>query len=279
MTVKDVLVALTSYPEPTPIEVIDDAVSFATFFNAHITAIACEARVEVPGNLLGGMLIDVAGMAASEARKSLNNAEDLLAAFGVRAEKAKLLHEKILERCVTYKVSDTLVDCARLRDITIVSVPATDDQWFAEAVIFGSGKPTLVIPERRRAKMFALTTIVIAWDFSRAAARAVADAMPVLKKAKQVRIVTVVNEKEFRGGHAAEELAKNLLRHGVDTAIDEVDATKRPVAEVLESYVVSCGADVLVMGAYGHSRVREFILGGATRSLLANPPLPIMFSH
>lgn len=221
----------------------------------------------------------MAGLAAAEARKSLKNAQDLLATFESAAEKAGLLQEEILERCVTYKVSDTFVEYTRLRDLAIVSVPESYDQWYAEAVIFGPGKPTLVLPERPRTNSLELTTVVVAWDFSRAAARAIADAMPVLQKAKRVRVVTVFNEKALGTTHSAEEVAKNLSRHGVDATVDEVDAASRPIGEVLERHAASCAADILVMGAYGHSRVREFILGGATRSLLARPPLPILFSH
>lgn len=279
MAIKDVLLTLTSYPEATPVTVIEDAVSFASSLGAQIAAIACEARVEVPGSFLASSLVDVAAMAASEARKSQKNAQDLLASFETAAAKAGLLHEKILERCVTHDVSDTLVEYARFRDLTIVSVPESYDQWYAEALIFGSGKPTLVLPERPRTRSFELNTVVVAWDFGRAAARAIADAMPVLEKAKQVRVVTVFNEKDLGSRHSAEEVAKNLSRHGVVATVDEVDAAARPIGEVLASHAASCGADVLVMGAYGHSRIREFILGGATRSLLARPPLPILFSH
>ncbi len=135
------------------------------------------------------------------------------------------------------------------------------------------------MPERPRAKPFDLKTVVVAWDFSRAAARAVADAIPLLEKAKEVRIVTVTNEKIFDSKHSAEELAKNLSRHGIDVVLDKVDAAGRAIGEVLEAHAASCKADILVMGAYGHSRFREFILGGATRSLLSKPPIPILFSH
>ena len=90
---------------------------------------------------------------------------------------------------------------------------------------------------------------MVAWDFGRAAARAIADAMPVLEKAKQVRVVTVFNEKDLSVRHSAEEVAKNLSRHGVVATVDEVDAAARPIGEVLASHAASCGADVLVMGA------------------------------
>jgi len=122
-------------------------------------------------------------------------------------------------------------------------------------------------------------TIVVAWDFTRAAARAVADAMPILERANKVRIVTVTNEKLFDSKRSSEELAKNLSRHDVDVIVYRVDAAGRSIGNVLKREVADCSADLLVMGAYGHSRFSEFILGGATKSLLSKPPLPILFSH
>jgi len=103
--------------------------------------------------------------------------------------------------------------------------------------------------------------------------------MPLLEMANKVRIVTILNEKRLDSKHSAEELAKNLSRHGVEIVLDRVDAKGRPIGGVLEAYVVSHEPDLLVMGAYGHSRLREFVLGGATDSLLSKPPLPILFSH
>ena len=92
-------------------------------------------------------------------------------------------------------------------------------------------------------------------------------------------MVTVLNEKLLDTKHSAEELSKNLSRHGIDVVLDRVDAKGRPIGDVLEAYVASLAADLLVMGAYGHSRLRELVLGGATKRLLSKPPLPILFSH
>lgn len=277
MAFKDILVTLTSYPEPTPVSVAEDAVAIAAALGAHLAAVACEVHVEIPGHFLSGGVVP--GIVAGEAAKSRKNAQSLLAAFDAAADKAGVAHETILEKAPTSAVQDLLVDYARLRDLTIVSVPEGYDQWYAEAVIFGSGRPTLILPESPRSRPFELGTVVVAWDFSRAAARAVADALPLLEKAKKVRIVTVANEKEFDTKHSAEELAKNLARHGIDVVLDKVDAKDKAIGDVLEAYVAAQRADVLVMGAYGHARWREFILGGATRNLLSKPPLPILFSH
>jgi nucleotide-binding universal stress UspA family protein len=277
MAFKDILVALTSYPEPAPVSVVDDAVSVATALGSHLAALSFETRVQVPGHFISNSL--VSGMIAAETEKSRNNARELLAAFDASAERAGILHETILEKCITLDVPHILVEYARLRDLTILSVPVSSDQWFAEAIIFGSGKPTLILPESPLSRPFELGTVAVAWDFSRAAARAVSDALPILEKARKVRVATVVKEKTLDTRRSAEELTRNLARHGIDVVLDKVDAKGSPIGSVLQSYALSHQADLLVMGAYGHSRLREFVLGGATRSLLSKPPLPILFSH
>ena len=276
---KDILLALTSYPEPPPLSVVDDAVSIAAVFGAHLTALSCETHVEVPGHFLSGSFAGIPGIIAGEGAKSRQNAQDLLAAFDKAAKKADVPYETILQKCSLTELPDLLVDYARLRDLTFVSVPEAYDHTYAEVLIFGSGKPTLVLPKTPRSRPFELATVAVAWDFSRAAARAISDALPLLEKARKVRVVTIVDEKNIDSKHSAEELAKNLARHGIDIVLDKVEARTKPIGCVLESYTLSHGVDLLVMGAYGHSRLRQFILGGATKSLLSNPPLPILFSH
>jgi len=277
MAFKDILVALNSYPDPTPVSAVEDAVSVAAALGAHLAALSCETHVQLPGHFVSASM--VSGMIAGEAAKSRKSAHELLAAFDAAAEKAGILHETIFEKCLTLEVPDLLVEYARLRDLTILPMPASSDKWYAEAIIFGSGKPTLILPENPKRRPFQLGTVAVAWDFSRAAARAIADALPLLELAKKVRIVTVVNEKALDTKRSGEEVAKNLARHGVDVVLDEVDAKGQSIGAVLDSYTSSQGADLLVMGAYGHARWREFVLGGATRSLLSKPPVPILFSH
>ncbi len=277
MSIRDLLLTLTSYPDQTPVSVVDSAVSLASSLGAHIAAISCEVHVQVPGSFLS--FGTAGGIAAGEAHRSLKNAQALLAAFEAAAERAGVLHETILERSLSHQIPDRLVEYARLRDLTIVPVPDSYDQWYAEAIIFGSGRPTLVLPESIALGPLQLNTVVVAWDFSRAAARAVADAMPLLERAKKVHIVTVTNEKVIDSKRSSEELAKNLSRHGIDVVVDRVDAAGRSIGNVLKREVASHNADLLVMGAYGHSRFSEFVLGGATKSMLSKPLLPILFSH
>jgi len=279
MAFRDVLLTLTSYPEPTPVSVVEDAVAIAAALGAHIAGLSCEIHVQLPGHFISGSMVGLPGIIAGEAAKSRRNAKDLIAAFDTASEKLGVSRESILQKCKSFEVPDLLVEYARLRDLTIVPVPESYDQWYAEAVIFGSGRPTLVLPQTPRSRPFELGIVAVAWDFSRAAARAIADAIPILEKAREARIVTVTNEKVLDSKHSSEELAKNLSRHGIDVVLDKVDAAGRTIGEVLKAHTASCKADILVMGAYGHSKFREFFLGGATKSLLSKPPLPILFSH
>jgi nucleotide-binding universal stress UspA family protein len=278
MALNDLLLTLASYPDPTPVTVIEDAVSVASVLGAHIAALTCEVHVEVPGHFISGSAFGLPGIIAGEAGKSRRNARDLIAAFDAAAAKSGVSSDSIVEKCKSsFEVAELLVEYARLRDLTIV--PESADRTYAETVIFASGRPTLILPLNQRARHFALGTVAVAWDFSRAAARAVSDALPFLERAQKVRVVTVLNEKHLDNEHSAEELSKNLSRHGIDVVLDKVDARGRAIGDVLRTYVASHDVDVLVMGAYGHSRFREFVLGGATQSLLSKPPLPILFSH
>jgi len=277
LAINDILLTLKSYPEPTPVSVIEEAIAVASGLGAHIAALSCEMRVEVPGHFISGAAVGLPGIIAGEVASSRQNAQGLIAAFESDAARAAVSWESIRQTCTPAERAELLVEYARLRDLTIM--PASDDRWAAEAVIFGSGRPVLILPQTPRSATFALGTVVVAWDFSRAAARAVADAIPLLERAAKVRVVSVLNEKHLDRKHSAEELSKNLSRHGIDVMLDRVDAGGRAIGAVLEDYVAAQAADLLVMGAYGHSRFQEFVLGGATRSLLSKPPLPILFSH
>lgn len=280
MSYKDLLLNLANYPDSTPPAAVDLAVDFAGRIGAKLSAIACEIKIEVPGSFIAPAFLNVPALAATEARKGREQAETALAAFQAAAEKSDVFEEKILERCYAAEFSGLMVEYARLRDLTIVPAEANElaDQPTAEALIFESGRPVLMVP-RQPKKPFALNTATVAWDFSRPATRAIGDALPLLIKAKRVHIVTVTNEKRIDTRRSGPELAKHLAKHGVDVILDSVDAKGRPIGEVLEAAARAHDSDLLVMGAYGHSRLREFVLGGATRSMINKPPLPVLLSH
>jgi nucleotide-binding universal stress UspA family protein len=282
MAFKDLLLTVATYSEPTTVSAIDTSVAFASAVGAKISAITFEIEFQMPWSPFHKAFPEIPALAAAEEKKSRTNAESLLAAFQDSAKKTGVFQETLVERHQGAGVPDALVGHARVRDLTIVPVPEGDQlqHWYAESVIFGSGRPVLILPHAsKRSAGFELGRVVVAWDSSQPASRAVADAVPILKKAKRVDLVTVTNEKVLPAKRSAADLAKNLAYHGIDVSIETVDAAARGIGDVLASYADAHKADILVMGAYGHSRVREFILGGATKSLLSRPPIPILFSH
>ena len=282
MAFKDLLLQLSSYPERTPQEPIEQAVRLAELLGARMSALTFEIDIHVPSNPLAVAVLDVPAMIAAEESKSASNAKNLVNAFSAAAEKQGVAAEHFIEQCAPAQVPDVVVEYARLRDLTIIPVgePAVFQQPIAETVIFGSGRPVLILPDdRQKFKPISLDTLGIAWDFSGPAARAIADALPLLQRAQSIRVVTVTNEKTIEARRRGSDLARHLAVHGVEVILEEEDAAGRAVGEVLDAYCRERELNLLVMGAYGHSRAREFILGGATRSILRTPPLPVLLSH
>ena len=121
---------------------------------------------------------------------------------------------------------------------------------------------------------------MVCWDGSRAAARAVADALPVLKKAKQVEIVIISDKPGKNDEVPGADLGQHLARHGLKVDVKRITS---PDIDVPSTHPVSTrrilSADMIVMGGYGHSRLREFVLGGATRGLLESMTVPVLMSH
>lgn len=149
MAFKDILLALTSYPDPTPQSATESAAAIAARLDAHLAALACEVHVEVPGRFLSGSMANIPGIIAGETEKSRDNCRDMLAAFEAAATKAGVRHETCIEHCPTFAVPDVLVEHARLRDLTIVPVPESSDQWYAETIILVRAALPSCSPKRR----------------------------------------------------------------------------------------------------------------------------------
>jgi nucleotide-binding universal stress UspA family protein len=153
---------------------------------------------------------------------------------------------------------------------------------FVESQIMSSGRPVLLIPYAGEYPLIG-TRVMIAWDGSREATRAVHDALPFLKRAQDVTVVTVNEHTEHAGLFGdvpGADVAAMLARHGVKVGMTSVESGKGGTAgEVLLSRASDLSADLLVMGAYGHARWQELVLGGATRTMLTAATLPVLFSH
>lgn len=171
------------------------------------------------------------------------------------------------------------------RAADLVMAAQADPAWglsdladFPERLALESGRPVLVVPNRGGPQEVPGRHVVIAWNGSREAARAAFDALPLLTRADVVDILSV-EEGQLCDGPSAEALATSLARHGVAARQEHLRASGRDVAEVLLSRAENLGADLVVMGAYGHSRWREYVFGGVTRAISRRMTLPILLSH
>ena len=174
--------------------------------------------------------------------------------------------------------SEEIARYGRVSDLIVVPSPDTEQSepgfGIAESALFDTGRPVMVAPEKIPEVIG--DCVAVAWNGSREAASAIAGALPYIVEAAQVTLVTAP---KTNGADGAASLVAYLARHGVSTANAELNAGSRPIGERLIDTAAVAGADLLVMGAYGHSRLRELVLGGATLSALKHPTLPLLMVH
>ncbi|MGQ7791306.1 universal stress protein [Faunimonas sp. B44] len=171
------------------------------------------------------------------------------------------------------------------RTVDLVIVPQIGDEEAVghhdiDEVVFEAGRPVLALPAGWSGPALA-RRVVVAWDGGREAARAAFDALPLLERAEAVRVVAVREADTSHGpkSTAADALTAALARHGVPAEAAAVEPGPSGITATLLDQAAAFGADLMVMGCYGHSRMREMILGGVTRDLLAKPPLPLLLSN
>jgi nucleotide-binding universal stress UspA family protein len=221
-------------------------------------------------------------MAVEEERKSRGFCTATLETFTSKAREAGVLGEAIHAKADLYAVGEYVAGRSRTRDLCIVPVASQSDgqRSVVEAVAFGSGRPVLTFsPGVADLSPNGLGTVVLAWDGSRTAARAMADAMPVMRMAREVKVLTVTNDKTSARSGLGKDVVRHLGTHGVSAVAEDVDRGERPIGLVFADYIAANRPDLFVMGAYGHSRAREFILGGATEHMLDHPMVPLLLSH
>jgi nucleotide-binding universal stress UspA family protein len=173
---------------------------------------------------------------------------------------------------------------ARYADITIIGPGLIADKAIktkiVEGALFSSGRPLLIFPRGAKADLRP-KCVVVGWDGRIECARAVREALEILKTADNVRLV-LVDPAEGETAHGEEpgaDAAAYLARHGVTVTVDRLPLAGHGVAEVLSRHAVDCGAGMLVMGGYGHSRIRERIFGGVTRAMVEDPKLPVLMAR
>lgn len=175
------------------------------------------------------------------------------------------------------RAEDWLPQYARTSDLAVVGRPIRGDtasRLALEAALFASGRPILIPAPSR----IATDTLAIAWKSTREAARAVNAAMPFVAKAKRL-VVLVATEQGTDDAASAARLVATLGRHHAKVELDRAKPERRHAAEALLARAGALGAGLLVMGGYGHSRLREWVFGGVTEQVLRGSPLPVLMAH
>lgn len=281
MPVNDILLHIDSYPDPTSPVAVSRSIALAARLGGTLTALAIEVALPVRSNRVADYLIGLTETAHQQEAMSRGHCEVSLAKFRDAASAAGLPHETLHERARLFDVSDLVATKMRTRDLCIIPLGGRFEgqQEVARSVIFGSGRPVLVFSDATPDPAVDLRVVVVAWDGSRSAARAMADAMPILKLAEAVRVLTVAGDKPSVDAALGAEAVRHLSFHGVEATMDIVEAGGVGIGKVIDAYLMDQAADLLVMGAYGHSRLQEFILGGATRHMLTAPSVAVLMSH
>jgi nucleotide-binding universal stress UspA family protein len=150
--------------------------------------------------------------------------------------------------------------------------------WSAEALVLATGVPFLLLPEPWTGA--SAEHVVVAWNASREARRAIADALPFLTSAKSVTVLVVDPEKNPRHGEEpGADVARYLIRHGVKVVVEQVQSQGEPIARIILTYAERHDTDLIVVGAYSRPRTTEMIFGGVTRSLLRDAGVPLLIAH
>jgi nucleotide-binding universal stress UspA family protein len=269
---------LSTYPEPVAENAIVAAARYATALGHALQVRAYNVNIPNVYSPLGSLLIDVPELARSAEEKSVaecKRLKDLLEGpDGLNASVQFSTRKVVLGAAFDAAATD-----ARYHDLSVLpwSAGTTSAQEMSEAVVFGSGRPTIIVPAS--ALPARPDHIAIAWDESRVAARALGDALSLLPQGGRVSVLTVKDEKPLTGQDVAASLAASLEKRGFKAKACSFSLGGKSIAEALQQTAIAEGAQLLAMGGFGHSRLRDFVLGGATQGVLTNLHLPVLLSH
>jgi len=257
----------------------DYAVSLADALDAHLTAIAFIYDPIVPVSGTGYIPAEVIETQQADNEAAAKAAIDR---FSQTASRVGVSYEPLTLSASLAGAGDQFARIARRFDLSVVgqAEPATSavEEVIAETTLFGSGRPMIVVPYIQKAPL-KLDNVMVCWDGSRPAARAIGDAMPLLGKAGRVEIVIITNERGKQDEIEGADMGQHLARHGLKVDVHRIAGGNIDIADALLSHAADSGTDFLVMGGYGHSRLREFVLGGVTHSIFRSMTVPALLSH
>jgi nucleotide-binding universal stress UspA family protein len=260
--------------------VLEPAVSLAHRYQAHLIGMHVYPSVPAAPSAVPDASKVLGSIAAGERKE----ADEIAAVFARMTANQPFVAEWRALKVPHMDLASVVLDHARSVDLIVAG--QTDPDWeqsplmdFPERLALESGRPTLVVPYVGRYREIG-RNVVIAWKGARESARAVFDALPLLAGAETVDILEVKERRDDGDSLAPDTtIAASLARHGVKTTVRTSAAADIGIGDEILSRVADAGADLLVMGAYGHSRMRELVFGGATRHLMRYMTAPTLFSH
>ena len=274
--IKDVIVNLSVGAKANSAS--DYAISLAAALNAHLTGIIFLYGPTMPVSRAGYVPpeLEVLERHNEAAVKAVRES------FTAASTRTGVNAESLTVSASLVSAGDQFGQIARRFDLAVVgqAEPETKmvEENIIEAALFDSGGPVIIVPYIQRAPL-RLDHIMVCWDGSRAAARAIRDAMPFLRRAGRIEVVNVTNERGKQDQIECADIGAHLAHHGLNVVIKRIPLGDVDVAAVLLSHAADEDVDFIVMGGYGHSRLREFVLGGVTRSMLRTMTAPVLMSH
>ena len=257
----------------------DYAISVAAAFGAHLTGVAFAYEPLAPGSIFDGVSASIIDTQRAACRDA---ADEAAKSFDEAVRRAGISGDSAIVSASIEGCGEVFARIARHYDLATVGQPKPDNSWpddmIAEATLFGAGHPILAVPYIQKGP-FAVNRALLCWDGSRSAARAIADALPILARSKQVEIITIAAQDDKRPEIPGVDIAHHLARHSLKVELKRIVAPDTDVASTILSHAADSGADLIVMGGYGHSRFREFVLGGATRDIFSSMTVPVLMSH
>ena len=274
MSYKQIHLHLCPHPAPTSLRTVDYACALARHFEAKLSVSSPRVLVKTPSHWLAGPML--ASMAHELEASAAHKGAELEAHISERASAlgVNVQIDHLVEHWPASPGESTWR--GRTSDLCVLGLARDNPDYRLniEDWLFGVGRPCLFYPDDAQSA-FSLDCVVVSWDFSKSAARAIGDALPLLRRAKQVRVATVRGEKDLPFDDVKTPLIDFLATHGVTSVGDDIDLGGHSIGQAILAHASSVGANLIVMGAFGHSRMKEFLLGGATKEVLDRSPLPL----
>ncbi|MBK5960137.1 hypothetical protein CCR97_18280 [Rhodoplanes elegans] len=275
--IKDIVVNLALVGDRDP--AASYAISIGRAFGAHVTGVVFVYDPVISPSIMDGVSAEWIDAQRDESRTI---AQTAIERFERAAELAGVQSGHRVIEATLGGATDMFGRIARRFDLAVVGQREPDRMspadLFAEGALFESGRPVVMVPYIQKAGL-ALDRVLMCWDGSRTAARAMGDALPFLSRAAQVDVVIVATGRSKSDEIPGADVGHHLARHGIKVDVKRIVAEDVDVPNTILSYAADVSADLMVMGGYGHSRLREFVLGGATRGILGSMTVPVLMSH